>query len=119
VGLLAALWQALEVSRRETRALDAAIAAGKAGGSPLAVLRAFSAASGGQLEAWALAELEAGLRQAVTLLHQVAIVAAASQWLAPEVRAVVDRLADGLLDAGYDAAGWAARLRTWLEEGTP
>jgi hypothetical protein len=111
VSFFGSLWTAIEVGRRETKAVDAAIAAGKAGATPLGMLRAF-AADNPALPPVVLMELERGMRDAIWTGHELARLAAKAILYEPIVSA-------RLLDLGYLAQGMAARLQTWLDEPPP
>src|SRR5439155_13204057 len=101
--------------RESARGVAAAETVLQHGGSPLLALRAFAAATEGQLDDEALAALEVGLRSALVAADRVT---AALAWVASEEPAL-DRLVSDVVDLGYRLGQWRATVRRWLDEDDP
>lgn len=116
-----AIGRAWDVAQETTAAVQAARAVLEAGGSPVGALRAFAAATDGQLDDQVVAELERGLRRvveglALTVQGMVVVATALND---PRVRATLERAITTAIDVGYAASGWRVTLERWLRENPP
>jgi hypothetical protein len=108
-----AVHHALQVAEQIPAAVTAARLALDAGDGPIAALRAFAAATDGQVDDAMVRQIEGALRQAIAVLEGACTMGARLSEAEPAIRAAIDATLAAAFGMAYRAAALQDKLTRW------